>query len=204
MQLSDFTESVILEDLRKLQYLYGLKKVIRYAQEREDTDSTESVAEHVYGMHMLAQYFLPLEDPDGQWDRARVYEMITVHDVDEIETGDVLGYTKTPEMRERELDAMKVTIAKSPASMQGHLRARAEEYEHKESIEARFARAIDKIEPAVHIYTEEGRQILARNKTTSDQSWRIKEPYVQEFPFVKKFAEVVHMDMEKNGYFFVE
>ena len=58
MTLEEFTKERILEDTAKLQYLFGLKKVIRYNQGRAETDSTESVAEHVYGMHILAQYYL--------------------------------------------------------------------------------------------------------------------------------------------------
>lgn len=204
MNLSDYTKEHILGDLRKLQYLYGLKKVIRYAQDRHEEDSTESVAEHIYGMHILAQYFLPLENPEGSWDKSRIYEMITIHDADEIETGDVLGYTKTDEIRAQELDSMKITISKAPKHIQADFTALAEEYEAKETIEARFARAIDKIEPLVHIYNEEGRQILAKNKTTADQTWRIKEPYIGEFPFIKVFAEVVHNDMIRAGYFYDE
>ncbi|MEY2665811.1 MAG: hypothetical protein RLZZ480_916, partial [Candidatus Parcubacteria bacterium] len=121
MNLEELTTDTVLRETARLQYLYGLKKVIRYDQNRHETDSTESVAEHVYGMIILAQYFLPLENPEGNWDRARLYEMISVHDVDEIETGDVLGYTKTAETRALELDAMRRTIENAPIHMQAHM-----------------------------------------------------------------------------------
>jgi 5'-deoxynucleotidase YfbR-like HD superfamily hydrolase len=115
MNIETFNKDQILTDLAKLQYLYGLKKVIRYDQNRHETDSTESVAEHVYGMHILAQYFLPLENPKGSWDKSRIYEMITLHDIDEIETGDVLGYTKTEEIRALEIESKNLpNILKKP------------------------------------------------------------------------------------------
>jgi putative hydrolase of HD superfamily len=204
MTLEHYTEEKILEDVAKLQYLYGLKKVIRYNQNRHETDSTESVAEHVYGMHLLAQYFLPFEDPEEKLDRARIYEMITLHDIDEIETGDVLGYTKTPEIRAAELDAMKRTIEKSPTHLKEHMSSRVEEYEGRETPESQFAKAIDKVEPLVQIYNEEGKAILAQNKTTADQSLRIKTPYIQEFPFIKKFSLVVHEALLREGFFWDE
>jgi putative hydrolase of HD superfamily len=155
-------------------------------------------------MHLLAQYFLPLEDPENKLNRARIYEMITLHDIDEIETGDVLGYTKTDEIRAQELDNMKRTIEKSPDHLQAHMNARVVEYEARETREAQFAKAIDKIEPLVQIFNEEGRVILANNKTTADQSLRIKTPYIQEFPFIKKFSEVVHEELVKEGFFWTE
>ena len=144
MTFDEFTKERILEDMAKLQYLYRLKKVIRYDQNRHETDSTESVAEHVYGMHILAHYFLPLEDPGGNWNDARIYEMITLHDVDEIETGDILGWAKTPEQRLLEAEATEVVIQKSPVHMQIKLKQRLSEYETQETPEAKFARAIDK------------------------------------------------------------
>lgn len=204
MTLDEYTKERILEDTTKLQYLFGLKKVIRYNQGRAEEDSTESVAEHVYGMHILAQYFLPLEDPENQWDRTRIYEMITLHDIDEIETGDVLGYTKTAESRALELESMKRTIEKSPVHLQAVMRERVEEYEAKESPEAKFAKAIDKIEPLFQIFNEEGRLILQRNQTTAEQSLRIKTPYVADFPFIKKCSETIHNELVDGGYFWVE
>ncbi len=199
-----FSEETVLDETRKIQYLYGLKKVIRYNQDRHLTDSTESVAEHVYGMMILAQYFLPLEDPEGKWDRARIYEMICLHDIDEIETGDTLGYQKTPEIRARELDAMKYTITKSPTHIQSVMTARVEEYEARETIEAKFAKAIDKIEPLFQVFNDEGKSILHTNKTTAEQSLRIKVPYVGEFPHIKHFARVIHEAMVRDGYYWEE
>lgn len=204
MTLEEYTKDKILSETAKLQYLYGLKKVIRYDQNRHETDSTESVAEHVYGMMILAQYFLPLENPQGDWDRARVYEMISLHDIDEIETGDVLGYTKTAETRALELEAMKRTIEKAPILMQTHMHTRVEEYEAKETPEAKFAKAIDKIEPIFQIFNEEGRAVLKRNKTTPEQSQRIKIPYIQDFPFIQRFEEVIHKELVAGGYYWEE
>ena len=204
MILKEFTPEHILADVAKLQYLYGLKKVIRYDQNRHEEDSTESVAEHVYGMHLLAQYFLPLENPEGNWDKARIYEMITLHDIDEIETGDVLGYTKTAATKALELESMKVTINKSPLHLQAQMRNRVEEYEKRETIEAKFAKAIDKIEPLVQIFNEEGRVILKKNKTTAEQSLRIKTPYIQDFLFIKIFAETIHFALLEGDYYWSE
>ncbi len=204
MTLEEFNKEIILKDVAKLQYLYGLKKVIRYDQTRHAEDSTESVAEHVYGMHLLAQYFLPLENPEGNWDKARIYEMITLHDIDEIETGDILGWAKTPEQRLLEAEATKVVIQKSPLHMQPHLLKRLEEYEARETLEAKFSRAIDKIEPLVQIFNDEGKFIFQHTKTTAENSLRIKAPYVTEFPFIKKFAQTVHQELIDGGYYWEE
>ena len=117
MSTPELTVEYVISEVRKLQYLYQLKKEIRYAQNRHEEDSTESVAEHIYGMHILAAYFLPLVDTKGEWDKARIYEMITQHDIDEIETGDIVGYLNTDSDREKGLQAIQTVIEKSPEHM---------------------------------------------------------------------------------------
>jgi 5'-deoxynucleotidase YfbR-like HD superfamily hydrolase len=201
MKLEDYTEAIILDGLDRLSYLYGMKRVMRYNQTRDEQLYTESVAEHLYGMNILAQYFLPLENPEHTWDRAHIYEMITLHDIDEIETGDVLGYTKTPEIRAQEIIAMRLVAEKAPTHMRSFITERVEEYEKKESIEARFTRAIDKMEPLVHIYHPMVREIVHINQTTIEQSRSIKDQYVTEFPFISKFNEVVHKKLDGDGLF---
>lgn len=196
-----FTKEKILEETKKLQYFYGLKHEIRYADERSETTITESVAEHIYGMHILASYFLPLEDPEGNWDREKIYNLITWHDIDEIETGDIIGYLKTDEDRVREAAAKKVVIEKSPTLLQPFILDLLEEYEQRESIESQYVKAIDKMEPMCQVFNENGKKILLSNKTTYDEHRRIKDPYVQNFPHIKHFTEVIGKEMLDQGFF---
>lgn len=204
MAMESYTKELILADVAKLQYLYKMKEVTRYNQDRSMEDSTESVAEHVYGMLVLANYFLPLEDPDQKINRATLYEMILFHDIDEIETGDMLGYRKTDADRAHELEAMKRTLKKAPTVMQELMTARVEEYEAKETPEAKFAKALDKIEPLVQIFNEKWKQVLKENKTTPDESLRIKIPYIQDFPFIKQFNDVIHEELLAGDYYWTE
>lgn len=202
MTLEKYTPEIIMKELKQLQYLYGLKKEIRYAQSRTQDDSTESVAEHVYGMHICAMYFLPLENPEGDWNKTRIYEMMTVHDIDEIETGDVLGYLKNEAMQAAEADAMRLVVEGSPTHMQSWMESLIDEYDKQETFEARFAKAIDKIEPLVQCYNEAGKAIFQHNKTTEADSRSMKEKYIKDFPFIQKFSDVIQTRMVDEGFFY--
>lgn len=193
------TDEEIIQEVLKIQYFYGLKREIRYGETR--TDVGESVAEHVYGMHVLALYFLELEDPLHVWNRTNIYEMITWHDMDELETGDMIGYKKTEADRERELTAMQVVIEKTPQPIQQKLASIAREYQDQVSIESRFVKALDKLEPLFQVYNENGRAIMLRNKTTLDDSRRIKDKYVEPFPYMKQFNHVLNETMHREGFF---
>lgn len=198
IRIEDYNREKILEDLERLQYLYKLKEVIRYDATRTETDTTESVAEHLFGMCLLTEYFLPFEDPTNTLSREKIFQMILFHDIDEIETGDVLGYRKTDADRARELEAMRRVLNQAPSHMQELINARVTEYEQKETPEAKFAKAIDKVEPLVQIYNEKWKSVLLKNKTTAEESERIKTPYIQDFPYIKAFAITIHNELIDN------
>jgi putative hydrolase of HD superfamily len=200
MSDTPLTKDFVMAEVQKLQYLYTLKNEIRYAQKRT-SDETESVAEHIFGMHMVAQYFLPLLDKTVSWNRVHIYEMITLHDIDEIETGDVLGYTKSQEARDGEGAVMRQVIEKSPLHMQAHMSERVAEYEAQETIESRFVKAVDKFEPLIQIYTETGKGILHFNGTTAVQSASIKEPYLISFPLMYQYYNIIEQAMIDEGFF---
>ncbi len=201
MNPENFTTEFILSEVKKLQYLYGLKQEIRYGQTRPDNDLTESVAEHIYGMHICAQYFLPLENPLGDWDRVSIYEMITLHDIDEIETGDTIGYLKTDTIRDGEKIAKLKVLANSPHHLKTSFEKHINEYENQESIEAKFVKAIDRFEPLIQVYNEFGKFVINKNKTTPEQSRRIKDSYIEPFKIMSVFNHTIQRAMIEEGYF---
>jgi len=197
--LSD--DDFVLSETRKILYLYGLKKEIRYALERPESIGTESVADHVYAMHVLATYFLPLEDTEKQMDWQKIYEMITYHDIDEVETGDMIGYLKTDAIRAAEKLAAQRVIERSPTVIKNNIEATLQEYEALTTKEALFVKAIDRIEPTFHLYCEDGKKIFHKNKTTRAQSDGIKKPYVKDYLYLNRFFEVIGEQFEKEGFY---
>ena len=204
MNLADYTKEHILEDVAKLRYFFKLKEVTRYNTPREMEDDTESVAEHLYGMQLLAQYFLPLEDSAQNLNRARVYELITVHDFDEIETGDYLSYIKDESHKSESEAAIPKVLAQIPEHLTEALTQLMDEYEAQDTPESRFVKAIDKIEPLIQVYTEKGKIICHRNKCTAEDSLRIKSKYIEPFPYIKTFALTLHQTLIDGGYYWNE
>lgn len=201
MRPQDLTTEYIINEVKKLQYLYGLKYEIRYAQSRPADIFTESVAEHIYGMHICAQYFMPLEDPKGTWNKARIYELITIHDIDELETGDMLGYLKTDDIRDKEKESKLIVLEKLPEHLKPNFKLLINEYEDQKTSEARFVKAIDRFEPLIQVYGDFGRFVIETNNTTEEQAQRIKEPYMKHFPVMHRYNQVIHQAMIDEGYF---
>lgn len=201
MKLEKLTPEFILSEVKKLQYLYGLKHEIRYGQSRPEGDLTESVAEHIYGMHLLAHYFLPLEDPNGQWDRLRIFNMITTHDLDELETGDTISWLKTPAMYAAEEAAALQVVERAPANLQRFIMDSHTEYNTRTTVEAKFVKAIDAFEPLVQVYSPFGRGVMQLNKPTPENNRSIKDPHIIHFKVMWQYYEVLHQALIDEGYF---
>lgn len=209
MKEEDLRKKILAEDdfvvaeLKRVQVLYKLKRVVRYGGSRSLEADTESVAEHIFAMHLLIDYFLPLEDVYGVWNKEYINRLAQYHDIGEIETGDLIGYQKVGTDCAREVEAVKKVVAQLPFSMQTEIREVVQAYQEQVSIESKFVKAIDKIEPVFHLYNEAGQATLARLKTTHQQHASIKEPYVQSFPYLKRFSDVMTKQYDREGYFTV-
>lgn len=201
MNITKLTDEEILAEIARIRYLYGLKKEIRYGLMREEAYETESVAEHIYGMQVLARYFLPIEDTAHTWNHSRVYEMILWHDLDELETGDIIGFRKTDADRRRGKNALTTALSKMPAVIREGVTVCIAEYDAQQTAESRFVKAIDSVEASVQLFSEDGKRIQRKNRTTFDEHTRIKDPFLAEFPAIKRFSDLINAEMVRGGFF---
>lgn len=197
-------DAFVMSEVQKLRYIYKLKKEIRYAQKREEVLDTESVAEHIFGMHVLANYFLPLEDTKGEWDKLKILEMITWHDIDEIETGDILYHRKTDKDREEAEAILPKVISGFPDSIHRFTTELLTEYETRKTPESKFVKAIDVVEPLIEVRTESYKTIMHSNGITLKNHWGSKRRHAENFPYILRFMEVVTDHLDANGFFLSE
>jgi 5'-deoxynucleotidase YfbR-like HD superfamily hydrolase len=194
-------DSFVLSELTRIQYLYRLQRVIRSNLTRVETITTESVAEHIYGMCVLAQYFSILEELPKSLDMQKVFSMITWHDIDEIVTGDIVGFHKTNIDRQREQTAIQTAISSTSELLTETIESFVTEYKAQISLEARFVKAIDKLDPVFYFLNENGYEVFKKSPATKEQHCRIKEPYFQDFPCIMRFHTVTLPIFEQRGYF---
>ena len=112
----------------------------------------ESVAEHTWRMSLMVILFAPYLDQPI--DLEKCLKMTIIHDLAEAEVGDIPVFeTQTLEAKKRkyllERDAMSKLRSYLDDSMGNELFDLWEEYEQKESYEAKFLNALDKLE--VHL-----------------------------------------------------
>jgi len=183
-----------MDDLEKFKTFFKLKSTYRH----NNVDSRkESVAEHTWACLVLADFFLPRTGMNI--DRLRVYELLIYHDIVEIETGDIPMHPDydTSNKKQDEKIALIKLKENIPGSMKDRIGALVEEYNEINSIEAKFAKAIDALEVELFLSDSKDDWEGYTKKFVIDK----KLKYFEDFPLMKKcFLEILD-DIERKGYF---
>jgi putative hydrolase of HD superfamily len=156
----------------------------------------ESPAEHTWSSMILADYYL--DKIKQKLDKQKVYDLLLYHDLVEIYAGDEPLHPKIKSQNKKEKEAAAADRLRKdlPAELAERFYASFMEFEEQKTIEARFAKAIEQMDPTIHEldykrdwkgYTKE---FLLENKKSID-----------EFPEIKKdFLDLLD-EMESEGYF---
>jgi putative hydrolase of HD superfamily len=129
-----------------------LKQVLR-ATTLVDGSRPENSGEHSWH---LALYALVLADQAGPGvDIDRVIRMLLIHDLVEIDVGDVPIHSQngqahaSPDTQAAEARAADRIFGLLPADLATDLRALWEEFEEAQTPDARFAKALDRVQPVM-------------------------------------------------------
>src|SRR5262249_6206682 len=145
-----------------------LKTVIRQSP-ITDRSRRENSAEHSWHLALMAQV-LADHAPPGT-DLSRVIGMLVIHDLVEIDAGDLFLYADASAQR-RQQEAERAAAGRIfgllPPGQAAELGAWWEEFEERRTREARFARALDRLEPML-INMVTGGGTWAEHGVTADQ-----------------------------------
>lgn len=161
-------------------------------------DRLESVAEHVYGVQMMA--LVMYEEYDYDLDIAKVMVMLAVHELEEAAIGDIIPFEMAPEeKRVRGAEAVAKVLKKLDGGAEW-VRDLIEEYEEQETAEAKFAKECDKLEADAQcwLYDREGCIDLAEQEGNA----MLANEEVQEIAEGKESASEIWLEYNrrKNGY----
>ena len=191
----NWSDDFIMDEVRALRVGYGLKKTLRYYTKRDFSVHSESVAEHVFALHYLSLYFIPLEDPHSRLDTKKIHQIITFHDFGEILHGDVPYHLKTKEHEKQEAEDAKILFASLPSSLQRVARESWHEYKERKTPEAKFVYALDKVEPLFELFHPVNELSLKRLKHSYDSHYHKKFIATANFPAMRRFTDVISKDM---------
>ena len=158
----------------------------------------ENDAEHAW--HMAIMTILLSEYANEEIDVLKTVTMLLIHDIVEIDAGDTYAYDEEAKktQKEREQKAAERIFGLLPPDQGEKFKKIWEEFEARETKEARFARTMDNLQPVMlndetdgKAWVEHGvhlEQIMKRNQNTAEGSETLWEYAYQNFilPNVEK------------------
>ena len=145
----------------------------------------ENDAEHAW--HMAIMAYLLREYSNEPVDAAKVMLMCLIHDIVEIDAGDTYAYDEEglKTQKARENAAKERIFSLLPDDQKEELMSLFDEFEASETPEARFAHAVDNLQPLILNNSNDGsdwkehgvsaRQIYGRQKKTAEGSEKLFE-----------------------------
>jgi putative hydrolase of HD superfamily len=132
-----------------------LKSVLRRTP-LADLSRRENSAEHSW--HLVLAAIVMREYSAVEVNLLRVLEMLAVHDLVEIDAGDTFAYDSDDLVTkaERELAAAERIFALLPTDQASRLRLLWEEFEAQHTADARFANAMDRLQPVLQNASAQG------------------------------------------------
>ena len=158
-----------------------LKSVVRLSP-LIDRSRRENSAEHSWH---LAMYALVLaQHAAGKVDVLRVVKMLLIHDIVEIDAGDVPFHSATPDAGQgaRERQAAERIFGLLPAAQAAEFRDLWLEFEAAESDTAKFAKALDRFQPMVHNAATDGGTWVECEVTLQQVEARCRPPIERGSP----------------------
>jgi len=156
------------QQLRFIAEIDRLKAVIRQTMLTAPA-RRENSAEHSWHLALMA-LVLAEHAPPGT-DLGRVMAMVVLHDLVEIDAGDLFQYAAQPQQARQaaaERAAADRLFPILPPPQAASLRALWDEFEERATAEAKFARALDRLQPMlINMVTEGG--TWAAHGVTADQ-----------------------------------
>ncbi len=163
-----------------------------------DSSRQENAAEHSWHIAVMAgllrEYAVERVDID------RVIKMLLVHDLVEIDAGDVMIYDRArrEEMKKREEQAARRIFGLLPADQAKEMRILWDEYEARQTPEARFAFAMDRIQPLLHNLNTQG-LMWRKHGISRDQVIEVNRPIRDAVPALWEYLSALIDEAAAKG-----
>lgn len=154
-------QMAFLAEIDKLKSIYRQTMLM-------DKSRNEDDAEHSWHLAMMA--LILSSHSNKEVDLLTVIKMVLIHDLVEIDAGDTFIYDEVgnASKTDREREAADRIFGLLPKEQGNELKALWEEFERKESPEAKFAASLDRIQPMMNNYYTKG------------HSWKIHQISIEQ------------------------
>ena len=170
-------------EIDKMTSIY--RRTLLVSGERREND-----AEHSWHIAVMALLFKEycIEEPDVE----HAIKMLVVHDLVEVYAGDTFAYDDkgNASKEEREKEAADKLFSQIPPEQGTEIRSLWEEFDAAETVDAKYAACLDRLQPFLH------------NTLTEGHTWREghtrREQVEKRMKIIKDFMPAVYEWVDKN------
>jgi putative hydrolase of HD superfamily len=188
---------------RRLRFLCEIDKVKSIYRHTllMDGSRQENDAEHAWHLAIMALLFADLsKKPDI--DLFKVLSMVLIHDIVEIDCGDAFVYDEKLRAKKKlqEARAARRIFGLLPTRLSRRFLSLWEEFERRESAEAKFAAALDRFQPILHNYMTRGR-VWKKEGVDAEKVLRINAHIDAGAPALWEQVKKMVLRGSRRGYF---
>ena len=184
---SSIEDERLARQLRFIAEIDELKRVLRHTL-LLDGSRRENDAEHSWHIAVMA---IILQEYAGEpFNMERVLKMALLHDLVEVYAGDTFAFDAAANVgkEEREAAAADRLFGLLPEEQGAEMRALWEEFDAMESAGAKYAAALDRLQPFIHNLCTEG-HTWVEGEATLSQVMKRSKPVMDALPALKTWME---------------
>jgi putative hydrolase of HD superfamily len=190
------SDSPAVRIARQIEFIAECDKLKEVFRQTINTQSRRAENDAEHSWHLCLCVIVLAEHANApDLDVLRVLKMLIVHDLVEIDAGDTFAYdvAAMANQHEREAVAAERIFGLLPPDQAGEFRALWDEFEEKQTVESKFATAVDRFQPMLLNCRSQGAawnrhgithdRVVARNQHIADGSaelWRYAERMLQD------------------------
>jgi putative hydrolase of HD superfamily len=199
----EYLENAVLNERlkRQIEFLIEIDKLKAVLRQNylADASRRENDAEHSWHLALMA-IVLSEWSAESEIDLAKVIRMVLMHDLVEIDTGDVFVYDEAARAAhaQREEAAAERIFSLLPNDQAREFRALWDEFEARETAEARYAAALDRLQPLLLNY-HSGGLAWRKHRISAAQVRRINRRIQDGAPNLWEFAQGLIQEAETEG-----
>lgn len=165
-----------------------------------DGSRRENDAEHSWHLAIMAMLLTEYAD-DKNFTLDKVLKMVIVHDLVEIYAGDTFAFDVKGnlEKEDKEKQAADKLFGQLPSNQGKQLRKLWEEFDEAKTPEARYAAALDRLQPFIHNLCTEG-HTWVQGKVTKEQVYKRSGLAMEVLPALKPWMEEQINEAIKKGW----
>jgi putative hydrolase of HD superfamily len=189
----------IQQQIAFIMELDKLKTIYRRAYLAADASRREDDAEHSWHVAIMANILQ--EYSPAFIDINRVIRILLIHDIVEIDAGDVSIYHRTnpQEIAEKEHQAAVRIFGLLPVDQRAKMMDLWNEFEASQTPESRFAKAMDRLIPLLHNYYTQGKR-WKEDGITYEQVMEINRKIEETSPELWTYAKSLIEDSLAKGF----